>query len=121
MRLTNGISDRSGQNQRREPAESHFRKLDKTATSYVEQGSEIIGPMVHDSDEKISCRFDVYRADEVRMTSTQFGGGDWHWRLSDAEGLILLDTGGYATERECRGAIAILQENAGWASVSQNS
>jgi uncharacterized protein YegP (UPF0339 family) len=65
--------------------------------------------------------FDVYREDEVRMTSTQFCGGDWHWRLSDANGLILLDTGGYASEHECRNAISILQENAGWASLSATS
>jgi uncharacterized protein YegP (UPF0339 family) len=71
-----------------------------------------------DSADGVSCKFDVYRADEVRMTSTQFCGGDWHWRLSDADGLILLDTGGYANERECRNAICVLQENAGWASLS---
>jgi uncharacterized protein YegP (UPF0339 family) len=70
------------------------------------------------SADGVSCKFDVYRADEVRMTSTQFCGGDWHWRLSDADGLILLDTGGYANERECRNAISILQQNAGWASLS---
>jgi uncharacterized protein YegP (UPF0339 family) len=55
------------------------------------------------------------------MTSIRFGGGDWHWRLSDADGLILLDTGGYASEHECRSAIAVLQENAGWASVSSTN
>jgi uncharacterized protein YegP (UPF0339 family) len=55
------------------------------------------------------------------MTSTQFGGGDWHWRLSDADGQVLLDTGGYASEPECRDAIAILQENAGWAIVTAGS
>ena len=36
-------------------------------------------------------------------------------------GLILLDTGGYASEHECRSAVAILQENAGWASLSPTS
>ena len=73
------------------------------------------------SADGVSCTFDVYRADEVRMTSTQFCGGDWHWRLSDAEGLILLDTGGYPSERECREAIAILKESAAFASVSRTS
>ena len=63
------------------------------------------------------CNFEIYRADEVRMTSTQFSGGDWHWRLSDAEGLSLLDAGGYASERECRSAITILKENAGFARI----
>jgi uncharacterized protein YegP (UPF0339 family) len=89
---------------RREPADAHFRRFDKP------------GPAR--SDELSSCNFEVYRADEVRMTSTLFGGGDWHWRLSDGEGLMLLDTGGYASEGECLGAVAILRENAGFASVS---
>jgi uncharacterized protein YegP (UPF0339 family) len=74
-----------------------------------------------ESAEKVPCKFDIYRADEVRMTSTQFCGGDWHWQLSDSDGLILLDTGGYASEHECRSAVAILQENAGWASLSPTS
>lgn len=65
------------------------------------------------------CRFEVYRADEVRMTSTRFSGGDWHWRLSDGEGLILLDTGGYPSEHKCREAIIILKESAAFASVSR--
>ena len=64
-------------------------------------------------------RFEIYRAERVSLTSTLFGGGDWHWRLSDAEGLILLDTGGYPSERKCREAIAVLKENAAFASVSQ--
>ena len=92
---------------RREPAESHFRRLDKA------------GPA--QTDGMLTGMFEVYRADEVRMTSTRFGGGDWHWRLSDGEGLILHDTGGYASEGECLRAVAILQENAGFASVSRTS
>jgi uncharacterized protein YegP (UPF0339 family) len=63
------------------------------------------------------CNFEIYRTDEVRMTSTQFSGGDWHWRLSDAEGLSLLDAGGYASERECRSAITLLKENAAFARI----
>ena len=102
----------------REPAESHFRKLNSTSRSAQSRDGETVDAAPRRSVEKTSCRFEVYRADEVRMTSTQFGGGDWHWRMSDADGVMLLDTGGYASERECRNAIAILQENAGWARVS---
>ena len=88
----------------REAAEAHFRKL---------------GGMGRSSPDKTPGKFEIYREDEVRMTSTRFSGGDWHWRLSDAEGLILLDTGGYPSERECREAIAVLKENAAFASVSR--
>jgi uncharacterized protein YegP (UPF0339 family) len=108
-------------NRRREPAECHFGKLNALSPSRQVHSRATAEVLVCESAESVSCIFDVYRADEVRMTSTQFCGGDWHWRLSDADGLILLDTGGYANERACRGAVAILQENAGWASLSPTS
>jgi uncharacterized protein YegP (UPF0339 family) len=112
---------RNGTNQRREPAESHFAKLSGTATHREEPRATMAEGSICENAERTSCTFEVYRADEVRMTSTQFSGGDWHWRLSDSDGQILLDTGGYASERECRNAIAILQENAGWAIVTAGS
>jgi uncharacterized protein YegP (UPF0339 family) len=107
MELNRISGSRLAGDRRREPAESHFRRLNKTDAPPGE------------SADKTSCKFEIYRADEVRMTSTRFCGGDWHWRLSDAEGLILLDTGGYSSERECRSAIAVLQEHAGFATVSR--
>ncbi len=88
----------------REAADAHFRKF---------------GEMSRRSSDRTPGKFEVYREDEVRMTSTRFSGGDWHWRLSDAEGLILLDTGGYPSERKCREAIAVLKEMAAFASVSR--
>jgi uncharacterized protein YegP (UPF0339 family) len=108
-------------NLRRGPAESHFGKLNRTAALRQEGRAATAEGSICENAERTSCTFEVYRADEVRMTSTQFGGGDWHWRLSDADGQVLLDTGGYASERECRDAIAILQENAGWATVTAGS
>lgn len=109
---------RRSANRRREPAESHFGKLNGVAALRLAPGGSVAGVSLCEGAEQAPCRFDVYRADEVRMTSTQFSGGDWHWRLADADGQILLDTGGYASERECCTAIAILRENAGWASLS---
>jgi len=79
----------------RDPAELHFRRLGEHS--------------------KLGCaagRFDVYRADEVRTTSTRFVGGDWHWRLSDEHGRVLVDAGGYGDERACRAAVAFLQARA---------
>lgn len=121
MERTHHTGRRNAANQRREPAESHFGKLNRTATLRQEGRAATAEGSIHKNAERTSCKFEVYRADEVRMTSTQFGGGDWHWRLSDADGQVLLDTGGYASELECRDAIAILQENAGWATVTAGS
>ena len=121
MEPTQVAGHRHTANRHREPAESHFRKLNGPAAPRRADGSAMAEALPCESAEKVPYKFDIYRADEVRMTSTQFCGGDWHWRLSDAEGLILLDTGGYASEHECRSAVAILQENAGWASLSPTS
>lgn len=63
-------------------------------------------------------RFDVYRADETKVSSTRFCGGDWHWRLIDAAGCTLVEAGGYRTEEKCREAVAILQSRAGFATFS---
>ena len=83
----------------RDPADVHFRRLGQPAPVPV------------------PCRFDVYRADKVSMTSTQFSGGDWHWRLCDEGGRVLVDAGGYRDERVCREAIAFLRERAAAAVV----
>jgi uncharacterized protein YegP (UPF0339 family) len=107
MKAANVAERSRAADRRREPAAAHFRRLDKS-----EPAPAVTMP---------GCTFEVYRADEVRMTSTQFGGGDWHWRLADADGLIMLDTGGYASEGECLDAVAILRDNAGFASLTQPS
>lgn len=57
-------------------------------------------------------RFDVYRAKRVSLTSTLFGGGDWHWRLTSPSGAILLDCGGYRDEAECLSAVEALRSEA---------
>lgn len=79
----------------RDPAERHFRQLGEHRTLAAGMG-----------------RFDVYRADEVRTTSTRFVGGDWRWRLCDEHGRVLVDAGGYGDERACRAAVALLQARA---------
>lgn len=59
-----------------------------------------------------ACRFEVYRADQVRLTATQFSGGDWRWRLLDKAGQILVEAGGYPSEEKCREAVAVLKRYA---------
>ena len=57
-------------------------------------------------------RFEVFRADEVRVTSTQFVGGDWCWRLADSAGVTLVEGYGYRSERACLIAVSLLRERA---------
>jgi uncharacterized protein YegP (UPF0339 family) len=64
------------------------------------------------------CHFSIFRADHVSVTSTQFAGGDWRWRLSDQEGAILVEAGGYRTEAHCREAVATLQARSARATVT---
>lgn len=58
------------------------------------------------------CRFEIFRKDEERMTSTLFAGGDWRWRLVTTGGLILAEASGYPSETTCRAAVSALQQQA---------
>ena len=73
----------------------------------------------HDAraEEDKRPRFDIYLSDRVSLTSTLFGGGDWHWRLVDAGGAVLADCGGYKAEEACRLAVYALRDVAGQASI----
>ena len=62
--------------------------------------SPVVGPV--QPGESHRCHFAVFRADSVSVTSTKFAGGDWRWRLSDQEGAILVQAGGYRSEAHCR-------------------
>lgn len=61
-------------------------------------------------------RFEVFRADEVQVTSTQFAGGDWRWRLADAADKTLVEGGGYRSKGACVKAVAFLRDRASSAS-----
>ena len=77
--------------------------------------SPVVGPV--QPGESHRCHFAVFRADSVSVTSTKFAGGDWRWRVSDQEGAILVQAGGYRSEAHCREAVAILQARAARATV----
>lgn len=62
--------------------------------------------------------FAIFRAESVSLTSTRFAGGDWRWRLSDPDGTVLVEAGGYRSEAHCREAVAILQARAARATVA---
>ena len=88
-------------------------KARRTSAEKVDAGRPKIGgenPELRVLPEK-DCRFEVYRADEIRTSSLLFAGGDWHWRLSDATGQVLVEAGGYRSEGDCRQAIAMLQRH----------
>lgn len=62
--------------------------------------------------------FDIYRAERVQFTSELFGGGDWHWRLTDPFGQVLAECGGYRNQEQCRAAVESLRREAGGAILS---
>lgn len=63
--------------------------------------------------------FDIYRTEQVHLTSTVFGGGDWHWRLTDEAGAMLAECGGYRNRRDCLAAVEALRAEAWSATVSE--
>lgn len=65
------------------------------------------------------CRFEIFRADEERMTSTLFSGGDWRWRLVTSEGGLLAEAAGYPNEGLCRAAVLVLQRRAATAPITR--
>lgn len=61
--------------------------------------------------------FEIYRADEVRLTSILFSGGDWRWRFCSGTGVPIATSVGYPTERECAASVAALRDGAAKATV----
>ncbi len=61
-------------------------------------------------------RFEVFRTEEVSVSSTQFAGGDWHWRLADAANNTLVEGGGYPSKGACVVAVSYLRDRASSAS-----
>lgn len=67
--------------------------------------------------ERCQACFSINCTDRVSLTSTLFGGGDWHWQLTDVGGALLADCGGYKSWHDCRAAVLSLQSKAGTAQV----
>lgn len=88
----------------REPADKHFGRME--AKGYRREGPGAK-----------PAWFEVYRTDQIRTSSTLFAGGDWHWRLCDSTGEVLVDAGGYPNEETCRTAVSILQKSASLATL----
>ena len=81
-------------------------------------------PLISDEADSVAteeCRFEIYREDEERMTSTLFSGGDWRWQLVSTGGLILAEATGYPNEQTCRVAVAALQRRAATSPVIARS
>ena len=92
--------------------------LRRTEPGYASGAGEADGPVERPSVFEPRCHFEVFRADEVSVTSTQHVGGDWRWRLSDQDGKVLVEAGGYRSEASCRKAVEVLHARAGFATVS---
>jgi uncharacterized protein YegP (UPF0339 family) len=67
--------------------------------------------------DKGDDRFEIFRANEVNLTSTLFSGGDWRWRLANRAGETLVEGCGYRTEADCEGAVVFLQTRAQFARI----
>lgn len=63
------------------------------------------------------CYFEIYRADEVRLTSILFSGGDWRWQFRSGSGALLATSAGYTSEQECATAIVALRNGASGATI----
>ena len=95
--------------------------LSSIASSAPSEKPENLNPSSFERSEKsLSYEFKIYREEEVSVTSTLFCGGDWRWQLCSSRGFVLAKAGGFATERECRDAVAMLKNNAAQASVVVN-
>lgn len=64
--------------------------------------------------------FDIRRENEVRISSTQFCGGTWRWRLCSCDGTVLAASAEYQREEACRAALAIVRRHAGTASFENH-
>jgi uncharacterized protein YegP (UPF0339 family) len=67
------------------------------------------------------CQFHIYRTERVNLTSTLFGGGDWHWRLTGSSGAIIADCGGYRNEAQCLAAVQALRADAAAAKLVKHA
>ena len=97
-------------------ADRHF--LDQRGRGYASNDSSEGQSARAEPGESHRSYFSIYRAASVNVTSVLFAGGDWRWRLTDQEGAILVEAGGYRSEAHCRAAVAILRARAGRATVA---
>ena len=100
---------------KRAGGESQFLRWDGPGFASNDEGRLPVQELCVTSDAE--CQFEIYRADEVRMTSSLFSGGDWCWRLVSTDGGVLAEATGHPNEGTCRSALAALQRHAAKAPV----
>jgi len=57
-------------------------------------------------------RFEIYRDEQIRVSSTRFCGGAWSWRLCTPTGEIVAQSRAYEREQDCRAALALVRRHA---------
>lgn len=97
-------------------ADRHF--LDQSGPGYASNDQAGGRMILSEIGEAHQGHFTISRVQSTSLTSTQFAGGDWRWRLIDPDGAILVEAGGYRSEAHCREAVAILQARAARATVA---
>lgn len=108
------------QRKRKVPVNSSSN-LDRKQTVHLVAASDLSDPAInlpvqHSSDRR--SHFEIYRTEHVQFTSELFGGGDWHWRLTDPFGHVLAGCGGYRNQEQCRAAVESLRREAADAILS---
>ena len=71
------------------------------------------------STESIGGYFEVYRTEEVFLTSILRSGGEWRWRLCSSDGAVHASSSAYGNEKACLAAIDALRSCARAAEVRQ--
>jgi uncharacterized protein YegP (UPF0339 family) len=97
-------------------ADRHF--LEQTGHGFPSNDQAGGRVILSEIGEAHQGHFAIFRVQSTSLTSTQFAGGDWRWRLIDPDGAILVEAGGYRSEAHCREAVAILQARAARATVA---
>lgn len=72
---------------------------------------------LHVSNDLSPPYFDIFRAQEVNLTTVLRTGGDWRWRFCTASGAVLAAGAGYRTENACVAAVDALRQAAGSAEI----
>lgn len=64
--------------------------------------------------------FEVYRTEEVCLTSILRSGGEWRWRFCSSNGAVQASSSAYAKEKDCLAAVDALRSGARVAELRQS-
>ena len=71
------------------------------------------------SNDAAGMYFEIYRAEDVLLTSVLRSGGEWFWRLCSSTGTVHALSAAYSSKRDCLDAIEFLKRGAREAELRQ--